>query len=291
MTLIQAIIQGIMQGLTEFLPVSSSGHLSLFQYFTGQNGEAAGFFTIILHLGTLIAVCIAFYRTIIQLIVEAFVMIGDIFRGRFHFKTDDPLRKMIFMLFISLLPLLGFVFLSDFYKGISQDNDIVIEGICFLITAALLYFADKSCRGRKHILKMTAKDALAIGIAQGIAPLPGVSRSGSTIAVGMMCGLERELAVEFSFIMGIPTVLAANLLEFAQGAGQPAAISTMAIIAGVVTATVFGLLAIFMVRWLVKTDKLVYFAYYTFALGIITVGLGIFEHLSGHVLQSFFMGV
>ena len=290
MTIFDAIIQGILQGLTEFLPVSSSGHLSLIQYFTGQNGETGALFSILLHLGTLLAVFIAFYKTVFSLIVEVFHILGDIFRGKFTLKTNDPYRRMIFMLFVSLLPLLVFVFLKDWYQAISSDNDITAEGICFLITALLLYLADRCPKGKKQADTMTAKDALAMGIAQGIAPLPGVSRSGSTVAAGMMMGLDREFAVTFSFIMGMPAVLGANLLELPDIVGQTVSIAPSVLIVGLLTSLIFGLLAIFMVRWLVKTDKFVYFSYYTFILGLLVTGIGIYEHFSGHALQQMFLG-
>ena len=110
MSLWDAILQGIIQGLTEFLPVSSSGHLSLYQHFTGQSGEAAGLFSILLHLGTLVAVCIAFWDTIWGMVVEFFRMIGDLLKGKFTFRTTNPNRRMIFMMIVALAPLLVFFF-------------------------------------------------------------------------------------------------------------------------------------------------------------------------------------
>lgn len=290
MSLIEALLQGILQGLTEFLPVSSSGHLSLFQYFTGQSGETGILFSILLHLGTLIAVFLAFYKTIFQLIFEFFAMVGDIFGGRFSFKKLNPDRRMILMLMLSLVPLLFFVLLSDFYKSISSDNDIIAEGVCFLFTGVLLLFSDKIARGNITMANMRPRDALVMGIAQGIAPLPGVSRSGSTVAAGLMMGLEREYAVTFSFIMGMPAVLGANLLEFADIWGEPFPISVPVMLAGVSAAVVFGLIAIKMVQWLVHTNKFKYFGYYTLALGSIIIILGIIENNTGHAIQRMIAG-
>jgi len=204
MSLWDAILQGIIQGLTEFLPVSSSGHLSLYQHFTGQSGEAAGLFSILLHLGTLAAVCIAFWDTIWGMIVEFFRMIGDIFKGKFTFRTTDPNRRMIFMIVVALLPLLVFFFLRDWYTSLATDDDILVEGLCFLGTAGLLYVADHLVPGKKTASNMRVRDALLVGTMQGIAPLPGLSRSGSTISAGIFAGLNREFAVAFSFILGIP---------------------------------------------------------------------------------------
>ena len=141
MSVWQAIVQGMIQGLTEFLPVSSSGHLSIFQYFTGLSGESGAFFSIVLHLGTLFAVILAFFPTIWRLICEAFAMLGDIFRGRFTFRRVSPRRKMIFLLIVSLLPLFFVVFLKDFYESFSTDDGIIVEGLCLIITGILLTLA------------------------------------------------------------------------------------------------------------------------------------------------------
>ena len=133
MTIFDAILQGIIQGLTEFLPVSSSGHLSLVQHFTGQGGEVGGSFSIMLHFGTLVAVMIAFWPTIRDLILEAFRMIGDLFRGKLRFKTDNPRRRMIWMLLLALVPLFAVLPLKDFYSSLAEDDSIIAEGICFLL--------------------------------------------------------------------------------------------------------------------------------------------------------------
>lgn len=172
MSLWDAILQGIIQGLTEFLPVSSSGHLSLYQHFTGQSGEAAGLFSILLHLGTLVAVCIAFWDTIWGMVVEFFRMIGDLLKGKFTFRTTNPNRRMIFMMIVALAPLLVFFFLRDWYTSLSADNDIIVEGLCFLATAGLLYMADHLVPGKKTASNMRVRDALLVGTMQGIAPLP-----------------------------------------------------------------------------------------------------------------------
>lgn len=290
MSILDAIFQGIVQGLTEFLPISSSGHLSLVQHFTGQSGESGLMFSILLHFGTLIAVFLAFYKTIFQLIGEFFLMIRDLFTGKFSFKKMNAKRRMIVMLIVSLLPLCIFVFLSDFYTSVSSDNDIVVEGCGFLVTALLLFLADRQHPDPgKNAADMKYTDALAVGIAQGIAPMPGISRSGSTISVGLMMGLSREYAVAFSFIMGIPAVLGANILEIPDAIAEQTIASPAIIIVGVITAAVFGLLAIKMVKWLVKSNKFKIFAIYTLVLGLVTVAIGIYEHLSGNLLADLWL--
>ena len=277
MTLFDTIIQGIIQGLTEFLPVSSSGHLSLYQHFSGQSGETGALVTIFLHLGTLLAVLVAFWPTIWKLIVEVFRMIGDLARGRFSLKKASPIRRMVLLLILSLAPLCIFVFFKDFFSGISSDNDIVIEGICFLVTAALLFLADRHRDGTKTAKTMTFGDALAIGIVQGVAMMPGISRSGSTTATGMICGLKKSYAMQFSFIMAVPTILAAGLLEIGDAAEVMAAggVEWGTLLIGMLVAAVVGLVAIFLMKWLLKTDRFVIFAYYTLAIGILSIVAGL----------------
>ena len=281
MSYLDAIVQGIVQGLTEFLPISSSGHLSLYQHFTGQSGEAAGLFSILLHLGTLLAVLIAFWDTIWQLILEAFRMIGDLFTGKFSFKTKDPQRRMIFMLFVALLPLLVFVLIKDWYTALAADNDIIVEGICFLITAALLYMADHLTPGHRTAKNMRYRDAVLIGTLQGIAPLPGVSRSGSTISAGIFAGLDREFAVAFSFILGVPAVLGANIFEVKDALETGLQLDLLPALVGMAVACVVGIASIALVRKLARSGNFKWFTWYTALLGAGTVIIGIAEKFVG----------
>lgn len=285
MSIFDAIIQGIIQGLTEFLPVSSSGHLSVYQHFTGNSGEAAGIYSILLHLGTLAAVFIAFYGEIMEMIKEFFSMLKEIFTGKFDKNNMSGSRKMIFLLIISLVPLCFFYFLSDFYNSLSTDNDIVVEGLCFLLTAALLIISGRCVKaGGTTAENMTWKQALGMGITQGIAPLPGLSRSGSTISVGLILGVSRDQAVAFSFIMGVPAVLAANILEVPAALAGEVEINWGAALIGMAVSLVVGLGAIKTVKLLVKNDKFTKFAWYLIPLGIIIVGIGIFEHITRTVI-------
>lgn len=184
----QRHLQGILQGLTEFLPVSSSGHLSLYQYFTGINSESSVTFSVMLHLGTLLAVIIAFWPTVWQLLKEFFLLFADLFRGRLFKQPATPYRRMLYLLILSCVPLLLVLPLQDLITSVSADNDILVEGICFLITSALLFLADRAPRGHRDASTMKGKHALAIGVAQLFATLPGISRSGSTIRWGSCAG-------------------------------------------------------------------------------------------------------
>lgn len=282
MSIFDAVVQGIIQGLTEFLPVSSSGHLSVYQHFTGNSGEAAGIYSILLHLGTLLAVMIAFWREILEMIKEFFSMAKEIVCGKFKKENMTASRRLIFLFIISLLPLCFFYFISDFYSALSADNDIIVEGICFLLTAVLLIISGKCAKaGGTTAENMTWKQALGMGIMQGIAPLPGLSRSGSTISAGLILGVSREEAVSFSFIMGVPAVLAANLLEVPAAISGDIEINWTAALIGMAVSLIVGIAAIKTVKLLVKNDKFTKFAWYLIPLGLIITAVGIFEKITG----------
>lgn len=302
MDIFQAIIQGIVQGLTEFLPVSSSGHLSLSQHVMGVNLEGSIFFNVMLHLGTLLAVFAVYYKLIIRLIAAFFHMLKDIFTGRFRWKEMNEDRRMVVMLIIGLLPLLFFFIpipgtgrnIKDYFELWAADSEILIEGFCFLITGILLTLGIRKSRQRsKRYSRLPAErsqyttaDALSVGLMQGIAALPGVSRSGSTLSVGLLRGINKQKALDYSFILGIPAVLAASVLEFKDALEAEASFEAVPIIVGMVAAAVVGFLAIKAFKWLLKTDKLGIFAWYTLILGVIVVVIGIIEHIKGINLFS-----
>lgn len=292
MTTLSAILQGILQGLTEFLPVSSSGHLSLYQYFTGISSEGSAAFSVMLHLGTLLAVIIAFRKTIWELLKEFFGIFADLFHGRLFQSPRTPQRRMLYFLMLSCVPLLLVLPLKDIIESISADSDIIVEGICFLITATLLFWADHAAKGSKKAGNMTTKDSLAVGFAQCIATLPGISRSGATISAGLLRGFDRSYAVSYSFILGLPAVLAAGLLDMktVMGAGG-LDISWGAALLGMLVAAIFGLLAIGLVRWLIRSDKFRIFAVYTLVIGVLTLLIGIVEKFTGNAVQAFVMGL
>lgn len=280
----ESLMQGILQGLTEFLPVSSSGHLSVFQHFTGQSGELGLMFSVFLHFGTLIAVFVAFYSTIWKILAAFFRMLGKLFTGRFRFRELDPYERMAVLLILALLPMAAAFLLKDFYAGFSTDRDILVEGICFLMTGVVLLLTRRMGSGKKTAGSMQVSDALIVGCVQAIAPMPGISRSGSTVSAGLLCGLERQLAVEFSFILGIPAVLGANLLELFDAVSEGVPLDPMPLLVGIVTAAVFGFLAIRTVQWLVKGDRFHWFGYYTLVMGVFCIAVAVYEQISGTVL-------
>lgn len=291
MTFINAILQGIVQGVTEFLPISSSGHLSLFQHFTGVSGEGSLLFTVLLHLGTLVAVFLVYYKTIAALVIELFQMIGDIFTGKFKWKAMSHNRRMLVMLIISCLPLILLVVpvggksLKDVLAPLSEDNDIMVEGFCFLFTSCLLFFATWASKNQKSRPLVHTRQAVTIGFAQLLAAgFPGISRSGSTISAGMVCGVEKEYMVRYSFILGIPAILAANIFEVSDAVHTGEKLSIGIALAGILTALIVGIIAIKVLEWLVKKDKLYIFAIYCLALGVLVIAEGLFEKMAGQTV-------
>ncbi len=272
MSIFDAIFQAIIQGLTEFLPVSSSGHLKLYQTITGQSVEEGTFLLVILHLGTLIAVFIAFHDTIWALIKEFFALIKDIFTGKFKWKDMNPERRMLLMLFISLVLLVPFYLIKDVFENIS----LPILGCCFLFTSAELFFASRIRNTKKTAGDITVKDAVVIGLFQCAALFPGVSRSGSTISGGLFSGLEKETAVRYSFILGIPAILGGCLVELKDALEGTIEVNILATLIGFVVAAVVGVLAIKLVKWLIKSDNFIVFSIYTLLVSVFTFGYWIF---------------
>ncbi len=283
MDIISVIIQGIIQGLTEFLPISSSGHLSVAQHFMNI-GEESLLISIVLHLGTLLAVFIAFRKRIIGIIKEFFLTIADIFRGRFSWSKMNDDRRMMVMIIIATLILVPVYFFKDFFTSMEGDGDIIFEGCAFLFTALLLILSDACVKGLKTGKDIKLKDAVVIGLFQCVALFPGVSRSGSTTTAGLFCGLTRETAVSFSFILGIPAILGGSLLEIKEVVETGAEIEILPLVIGFAVSAVVGLLAIKLVKIIINHDKFKIFGIYALILGILCIGVGIFENVTGNPL-------
>lgn len=305
MSVLKAILQGIIQGATEFLPVSSSGHLSISQHMFGI--ELPGIlFDIMLHLGTLAAVIFVYRKLVWRLIREFISLCGDVIHRRFHWSEMSADRRLLMMLIIGLLPLF-LLFLpipgtgmkvKDFSEAIASDTGIVVEGLSLLATSALLFLgirANKRMKEGKMIRNSSGRmvhvkgrkkihtiDALLIGIAQCFAAVfPGLSRSGSTLSVGLMRGISQQAALDYSFVLGIPSIAAAALVSVKDIGSEGAHIGALPLIAGVISAAVVGFLAIKLLRWVVTTNKLKLFAYYTLIAGALVTIIGIIEHIAG----------
>ncbi|MEE5993576.1 MAG: undecaprenyl-diphosphate phosphatase [Oscillospiraceae bacterium] len=281
MTLLDAILMGIVQGLTEFLPVSSSGHLMLYTHISGNAGEGNNFlFSAFLHLGTLLAVCIAFKSTVVALAKEGGAMVKDLFTGQLFKKgLGNPERNMLYMMIVSLVVLVPFYFIRDFIEGVAEKYLIAL-GCFFLYTSVILFLSDrvKDDKTVKTPADISWKDALIVGLFQAVALLPGVSRSGSTICSGLFVGMNRDTAVKYSFMLGIPTILAGCLVEI-KDAAEANALSMEQFplfVVGFIVSAIVGIGAIKMVDLLVKSNKFKYFAIYTLILGLVVVGYSIF---------------
>ena len=239
-------------------------------------------FSAVLHLGTLVAVFVAFRKLIIDLIFEFFRMCKDLVNKKFIWEEMNPERRMIIMIIISTLMLIPFMFFKSWFEGISEDTSIMAEGICFLYTAAILFLSDKCTKGKKTKGDITAKDAATVGFFQGVALLPGVSRSGSTISSGLFCGFDRSTAVAYSFVLGIPAILGGCLLEIIDAVkANEAAVGFGNCAVGFIVAAIVGIGAIKMVDWLVKSDKFKVFSIYTGALGVIVIFIAVLELVRG----------
>lgn len=271
MSLLNAILLGLIQGISEFLPISSSGHLSIAQNLFGMEMEGSGdmFFEVLLHLGTLAAVFVAYWADIKEMILEFFRAIGDIRRGGMP-DPIPPARRLILLLIIGTLPLFAVLPIQDFVEGLSSNTYVV--GGALLVTGVLLFVSDRIKKGRKNASSATVWDILLIGAAQAVATCPGLSRSGTTIAVGCFAGLERKFAVRFAFLLSIPAVLGANILKIADVMDtgiDPALIPSY--ILGVAAAALSGYLCIRLVHMITDKGKFGAFAYYCWAMGLLTV--------------------
>ncbi|MGN8969176.1 undecaprenyl-diphosphate phosphatase [Intestinimonas sp. HCP28S3_D6] len=270
-----SIAMGFLQGVAEFLPISSSGHLTLFQYFFSpeQNPEELDMlFTILLHFGTLISVCVYYWRDIIDMIREFFLGIFDLFSRRGSHQGRPPeARRLVLMIIVGTLPLFAVLLVKDAVDA--AFSNVTFVSVALIATGFLLFFSDRMAKGRKNARTATIVDALLVGCAQAVGTLPGISRAGSTISAGMLCGFDRTFAVRFSFLLSLPAVLGANILEIADAvkAGGADMSRLPMYIVGMVVAGVVGYFAIRLVNLLANKGKFGAFAYYCWAVGIIAL--------------------
>ena len=276
MSYFEAIILGLVQGLAEFLPISSSGHLALLQQAFGIHEDKVLLFAVLLHVGTLISVFIVYWKDIWELIVELCLTIRDLCTGKGLRLAERPIRKLGVMIIVATIPtaIIGLVF-SDFFD--SLYNSVIPIGVGLIITGFLLIFAEKKGEGNHGIQQMNFRNAIFIGLVQGVAICPGISRSGSTLFGSLICNLDRKFAVKFVFLISIPSILGSAVLEApaALEAGVTAA-EVGPVLVGMLVAAVSGLVAIKTMIKIVSDKKLSYFSYYVWALGLFVVLYGIF---------------
>ena len=272
MTYIQAIILGLAQGLAEFLPISSSGHLALLQYFFGVSSNNVLPFTVLMHLGTLLSVFIIYWKDIVELIKELIATIKDICTGKGLRINANPTRRLGFMIIVATIPtaLIGLLF-EDYFNSLYSSLVGISLGLIF--TGIILLVAEKMGKQDKTIMTMKFRHAVFVGIMQGIAICPGVSRSGSTLFGSLLSGLDRATAVKFAFLISIPSILGSVILEapdaFAQG--MDAAI-VGPVIAGVIVAALSGIFAIKAMIRVVTGKRLVGFSVYVWLVAATVLG-------------------
>lgn len=275
MTYLQSAFLGLVQGVAEFLPISSSGHLSLFQAFLGIQSaeEASTFFDILLHLGTLIAVFVAYWQDIVDMIREFFLFIGDLIHGGSK-GSVPPSRRLILLIIVGTLPLFVILPIKDLIDGFYSNTFFI--GFALLVTGTLLFASDRMPRGKKDASTSTLLDALLVGCAQALATVPGLSRSGTTIAAGMFRGYDRKYAVRYSFLMSIPAVLGANILSLKDAVEAGIDYSMVPVyMVGVVVAAVSGYFSIRLLNMLTDKGKFGVFAYYCWFVGVLALILSI----------------
>ena len=271
MSLLHSILLGIVQGVTEFLPISSSGHLAIAEHLLGMEGasDIPGFFDVLLHLGTLFAVFAAYWDDIRSMVVEFFGGIRDLA----HHSTPEPVpaaRRLILLIVIGTLPLFVILPLKDRIEALGEN--MVFIGFALIFTGVMLWLCDSVPKGRKSERSARLTDVLAVGAAQALATCPGISRSGMTITTGCFMGFRRSFAVRYSFLMSIPAILGANLLTLKDAAEAGIIWKDVPVyLVGVVVAALVGYACIRLLRYIAARGKFGVFAYYCWTVGLLVL--------------------
>ena len=270
MSYFEAVILGLVQGLAEFLPISSSGHLALLQQWFGIREDNVLLFTVLLHVGTLISVFFIYWKDIWELIVELCLTIKDLCTGKGLRLEERPVRKLGVMIIVATIPtgIIGVLF-GDFFD--SLYTSVIPIGIGLIITGFLLIFAEKMGEGNRGIQQMNFRNAIFVGLVQGVAICPGISRSGSTLFGSLLCNLDRKFAVKFVFLISIPSILGSAVLEAPDAIKSGFDMTQLGpVLVGMAVVAIKTMIKV------VSDKKLNYFSYYVWALGLIVVLYGIF---------------
>lgn len=274
MDILHAIVIGIVQGLTEFLPVSSSAHLIFAQELLGVNQPGLAF-DVLLHLGTLIAVVSYFFKDIVEMIKAFFSSLVDIFRGKFKqgFR-EEPYKKLAWMVIIGTIPvgIIGVVFDAEVEAAF---NSITIPAFFLLITGVLLYVSQRLNVGHKDIKDTSLKESIIVGIGQACAIIPGLSRSGTTIATGLLIGLDKEFAAKFSFLLAVPAILGATVTQL-NGIGAGLDSNLLPYVFGFFASLISGYFAISILLKLIRERSLDVFAFYCWIVGAVILVYSLF---------------
>ena len=277
MTISSAIILGIVQGVAEFLPISSSGHLAVLQnLFDLSAGEDHLFFDVLLHLGTLISICVCYWGDIVAMVREVFIVLRG---GR---RADGtPVQghlgaaRLFLMIVVGTLPLFLVLPINDKVEELYYITPFI--GAALLLTGCMLFVSDKMAPGTRTERNMRFRDALTIGLCQCVATIPGLSRSGATITAGLATGLGRTFAMKYSFLLSLPAVLGANLLSFIKAIGEESIEASLipAYLLGMLAAMLSGIAAISLMKLITKKSKFGWFAYYCWGAGVLTIILSL----------------
>lgn len=270
MSLLSAILLGLIQGVTEFLPISSSGHLAIAENLLHMSGssEVPGFFDVLLHLGTLVAVFIAYWSDIREMVIELFYGVRDLAQ-RSTPTPAPPARRLILLIIVGTLPLFAVLPIKDAVESLSGNMYFVAGAL--LVTGCLLFASDRVRPGRKTEKSATLLDVLLVGVAQAIATCPGISRSGTTITAGCFVGFDRRFAVRYSFLMSIPAILGANILSLKDAVTDIVWADVPVYLVGVAVAAAVGYVCIRLLKMIADKGKFGFFAYYCWAVGIVTL--------------------
>jgi len=275
MEILKSAFYGIVQGLTEFLPVSSSGHLAILKNIFGLEFDDSMLFTLILHLGSLIAVFMIYIKDIKELFVSFITLMAKVFKGNFRYNRLTSGERFVILIFIATVPLIIGALIDKQIEVVSGYTKLV--GLFLIINAVILFFSDMIQTGDITEKTATPQNAVFVGLCQLIAVAPGISRMGATVTGGLLNGFNRQFAVKFSFMMSIPAILGASVFKIAGFAKSGAAVTgTMAAecIVGLILAFVTGIVAIVALNIIARKKNFVVFAIYCFIAGVIALIFG-----------------
>ena len=274
MSLLSAVLLGLVQGVAEFLPISSSGHLAIAEHLLASGSiDVPDFYDVLLHLGTLIAVFIAYWQDIKDMIRELFDGVRDLAHGTTP-NPVPPARRMILLIIVGTLPLFAVLPVHELVESLGDNLYFVAAAL--VVTGLLLFASDRVRKGRKNERSATLVDVLLVGVAQAIATCPGISRSGTTITAGCFVGFERKFAVRFSFLLSIPAILGANILSLKNALeGEIIWADVPVYLVGVAVAAGVGYLCIRLLRMIADKGRFGWFAYYCWAAGALTLVLAL----------------
>jgi len=275
MSFFHAVFLGFVQGVAEFLPISSSGHLAIFQNLFHMNGigDVDLLFDVLLHLGTLLSVLVVYWKDIKGMVLEFFSMIR-LYKHP-NGKGGDPIsRRMIWFIIVATLPMVLVLPVKDKVEGLY--NNMFFIAAALMVTGLLLFLSDRFQNGHKEVKNATILDAFLVGCGQVLAVVPGLSRSGTTISSGLLRGFDRTFAVKFSFLLSIPAILGATLLELLDalsGSIDPSMIPYY--LTGMATAAVCGYASIKLLHKISQSKRFGVFSYYCWGVGLLTLFLAL----------------